>query len=155
MLLFSESTLEEVYLEWDDYMKKWSNGKIDNTSVIKRTLTSKTLSRASELAFDKMVTHKQPQSFSSLKLTSATLSSVEDPHSFKFLFKQTCIVPLAIERKIKAPEAIHLFYIQAVHNVTESHYPCDLNTSIQLAGLQIHCFLGDNIPEIHKVGHLG
>lgn len=63
---------------------------------------------------------------------------------------------LKIKDEIKAEDAgaIHLFYIQAAHNVVHSNYPCDVPTAIKLAGLQLHITVGNFNPEIHKAGYL-
>jgi len=41
------------------------------------------------------------------------------------------------EREMGDPVAKHYVYIQALHSVIESEYPCSVEDSIKLAGLQV------------------
>lgn len=139
LLLFAEMTIEEVKENWDEYMRKWSNtyAETQNTGF------TATISRAS--ALNKLTLQRPKTSY----------SFFEHDKEFRFLFRTTSILSLHTERNIKDPETNHLFYIQAVQDVISSHYPCDLSTAIQLAGLQAYITLGNRNPSLHQPGHLG
>ncbi len=48
-----------------------------------------------------------------------------DIPEMRLTFRTTAILPLSQERNIKDPMCIRLFYVQAVHNVLKSNYPCE------------------------------
>jgi len=58
------------------------------------------------------------------------------------------------EREIQDLIAKHHVYIQALHSVIESEYPCSLEDAIKLAGLQVQIVYGDHKPGNHVVGFL-
>jgi len=58
------------------------------------------------------------------------------------------------EREIQDLIAKHHVYIQALHSVIESEYPCSLDDAIKLAGLQVQIVYGDHKPGNHVVGFL-
>jgi len=58
------------------------------------------------------------------------------------------------EREMQDPVAKHHVYIQALHSVIESEYPCSAEDAIKLAGLQVQIVYGDLKPGTHQVGFL-
>jgi len=58
------------------------------------------------------------------------------------------------EREMQDPTAKHHVYIQALHSVIESEYPCSVEDAIKLAGLQVQIVYGDHKPTTHVVGFL-
>jgi len=50
--------------------------------------------------------------------------------------------------------AKHLVYIQALHSVIESEYPCSIDDALKLAGLQVQIVYGDHKAVSHTVGFL-
>ena len=57
------------------------------------------------------------------------------------------------EKEMIDPVAKNLVYIQAVHSVIESEYPCTPEDAIRLAGLQVQIVYGDHKPQ-YTVGFL-
>jgi len=58
------------------------------------------------------------------------------------------------EREIQDLTAKHHVYIQALHSVIESEYPCSVEDAIKLAGLQVQIVYGDHKSGNHTVGFL-
>jgi acyl-CoA-binding protein len=58
------------------------------------------------------------------------------------------------EREMLDLIAKHHVYIQALHSVIESEYPCSVEDAIKLAGLQVQITYGDHKPGNHVVGFL-
>lgn len=58
------------------------------------------------------------------------------------------------EREMQDPVAKNLVYIQAVHSVIESEYPCSQEDAIKLAGLQVQIVYGDHKPGTYVLGFL-
>jgi len=58
------------------------------------------------------------------------------------------------EREMQDLVAKHHVYIQALHSVIESEYPCTVEDAIKLAGLQVQIVYGDHKPGNHVVGFL-
>jgi len=58
------------------------------------------------------------------------------------------------EREMQDLIAKHHVYIQALHSVIESEYPCTVEDAIKLAGLQVQIVYGDHKPGNHVVGFL-
>jgi len=58
------------------------------------------------------------------------------------------------EREMQDLIAKHHVYIQALHSVIESEYPCSVEDAIKLAGLQVQITYGDHRPGTHLVGFL-
>lgn len=58
------------------------------------------------------------------------------------------------EREMQDPVAKHHVYIQALHSVIESEYPCSVEDAIKLAGLQVQIVYGDHKGSTHVVGFL-
>ncbi|KAL6071844.1 hypothetical protein QOT17_006017 [Balamuthia mandrillaris] len=77
-----------------------------------------------------------------------------DVPEMKLKFRTTAILPLSVERNIKDPMAVYLFYTQAVYNVIHSNYPCEPDLAVELAGLQLQRTVGDHNPEMHVEGYL-
>eukprot|EP01132_Coremiostelium_polycephalum_P000461 gene461-582_t len=66
---------------------------------------------------------------------------------FKLVYRPTSVLPLPIEKSIVSSEATHLFYIQAIHNVIQSNYPCDEDIALKLASIQLQVSVGDQKAE--------
>jgi len=58
------------------------------------------------------------------------------------------------EREMQDLTAKHHVYIQALHSVIESEYPCSVEDAIKLAGLQVQIVYGDHKASTHVVGFL-
>lgn len=58
------------------------------------------------------------------------------------------------EKEMADLVAKHHVYIQALHSVIESEYPCSMDDAIKLAGLQVQIVYGDYRPGIHQNGFL-
>lgn len=58
------------------------------------------------------------------------------------------------EREMQDLIAKHHVYIQALHSVIDSEYPCSVEDAIKLAGLQVQIVYGDHKPGNHVVGFL-
>lgn len=58
------------------------------------------------------------------------------------------------DREMKDSVAKHYLYIQALHSVIESEYPCTPEDAITLAGLQVQVNYGDHNSGTHTVGFL-
>jgi len=58
------------------------------------------------------------------------------------------------EKEMADLVAKHHVYIQALHSVIESEYPCSMEDAIKLAGLQVQIVYGDYRPGIHQNGFL-
>jgi len=58
------------------------------------------------------------------------------------------------EREMADLIAKHHVYIQALHSVIESEYPCIVEDALKLAGLQVQIVYGDHKPGTHTVGFL-
>jgi len=58
------------------------------------------------------------------------------------------------EREMSDLIAKHHVYIQALHSVIESEYPCSVEDALKLAGLQVQIVYGDHKPGTHVVGFL-
>jgi hypothetical protein len=85
------------------------------------------------------------------KTWNATSSdSKDEPH---FVFKKKIFIR-DDDKEMEDPVAKHLLYIQAVHNVINSDYPCNVDEAIKLAGLQVHIVYGDYNPTTHTPGFL-
>jgi len=44
--------------------------------------------------------------------------------------------------------------MQAVANVIQSNYPCDISTAVKLGSIQLQITVGDRKPDVHKPGYL-
>lgn len=58
------------------------------------------------------------------------------------------------EREMQDLTTKHHVYIQALHSVIESEYPCTPEDAIKLAGLQVQIVYGDHKASTHVVGFL-
>lgn len=74
-------------------------------------------------------------------------------NSTAFIFKKKIFLR-DDEKEMQDPVAKHLVYIQALYSVVESEYPCSIDDSIRLAGLQVQIVYGDHKPTSHMVGFL-
>eukprot|EP01089_Gocevia_fonbrunei_P015268 TRINITY_DN4417_c0_g1_i1.p1 TRINITY_DN4417_c0_g1~~TRINITY_DN4417_c0_g1_i1.p1 ORF type:complete len:330 (+),score=62.84 TRINITY_DN4417_c0_g1_i1:130-1119(+) len=84
------------------------------------------------------------------KSWTSNSDSKEEPH---FVFKKKTFIR-DDDKEMDDPVAKHLLYIQAVHNVINSDYPCNFDDALRLAGLQAHIVYGDNNPNTHSSGFL-
>ncbi|KAK5576079.1 hypothetical protein RB653_007217 [Dictyostelium firmibasis] len=66
---------------------------------------------------------------------------------FRLVYRPTSVLPLDIEKSINTKEATHLFYIQAIHNVIDSNYPCEEDVALKLASIQLQVLVGDQKME--------
>jgi hypothetical protein len=76
-------------------------------------------------------------------------------NDFRLVYRPTAIVPIKVERSVREPEAVHLFFLEAVNNIIKSNYPCDTTTAIELGGLQAQAIMGDRNAALHKRGYFG
>ncbi|KAF2078262.1 hypothetical protein CYY_000452 [Polysphondylium violaceum] len=81
------------------------------------------------------------------KLRSSFPTLGEEGH-FRLVYRPTSVLPLSLEKSIVSNEATHLFYIQAIHNVINSNYPCEEDIALKLASIQLQVSVGD-----HKAEH--
>jgi len=72
---------------------------------------------------------------------------------FAFIFKKKIFLR-EDDKELKDPVAKHLVYIESLHNVIESEYPCTIEEAIRLAGLQVQIVYGDHKSANHVVGFL-
>jgi len=84
---------------------------------------------------------------------SATGKESISEAEFAFIFKKKTFLR-DDEKELKDPVAKHLVYIEALHNVIESEYPCTVEDAIRLAGLQVQIVYGDHKAANHVVGFL-
>lgn len=84
-----------------------------------------------------------------LNRTTSRAAGLEDAEveEFKLVYRPTAVLPLRVEHGLTQPEAVHLLYVQAVHHVVNSNYPCLTQTAVVLAGVQLQIQLGDQKPE--------
>jgi len=71
----------------------------------------------------------------------------------KLLFKKKIFLR-DDDREMKDSVARHLLYIQALHSVIESEYPCSIEEALQLAGIQVYVTYGEHNINTHVVGFL-
>jgi len=161
MLLYSEQTIQEAYDDWPKLVQKYGqkmsltdNIKTVAAAVVNRPELVRSPTKIS-LQTSRSGTMKSSTSFSgksSPKLvarTSSRVGNLEDGEveDFKFVFRPTSVLPLSVEHNLVQPEAIHLLFVQAVHHVVNSNYPCLTQTAIILAGVQLQIQLGDQKPD--------
>lgn len=73
--------------------------------------------------------------------------------SCAFIFKKKIFLR-DDEKEMQDPVARNLVYIQAVHSVIESEYPCTIEDALRLASLQVQIVYGDHRPSTFVVGFL-
>lgn len=130
LLLFTHQKIGEVFRDWKMFEDRYNPPE---KTVITKTI-SKTFSRSGSLK------------------RASSLTSIDEP--VKLVFRMTSVLPLKEELKFNNDHsAVHLFYIQAVHNVIFSNYPCSIETAIKLGGIQLQLTLGNKTAE-HKPGYL-
>jgi len=83
----------------------------------------------------------------------AKLEKKKDSADPKLLFKKKIFLR-DDDREMKDSVARHLLYIQALHSVIESEYPCSVDECLQLAGLQVYVTYGEHNAQTHVVGFL-
>ncbi|KAN0043360.1 hypothetical protein ACTA71_011012 [Dictyostelium dimigraforme] len=98
----------------------------------------------------------QLQSQSSLSTTIASehasklrssFPTLGEEGQFRLVYRPTSVLPLELEKSINTAEATHLFYIQAIHNVINSNYPCEEDVALKLASIQLQVLVGDQKME--------
>jgi hypothetical protein len=82
-----------------------------------------------------------------------TDSSSGGNKSCAFVFKKKIFLR-DDEREMQDLIAKHHVYIQALHSVIESEYPCSVEDAIKLAGIQVQITYGDHKQPTHVVGFL-
>jgi hypothetical protein len=131
LLLYTQQSITDVYKDWSVFEQRY------NKKAPSLTLT------------------KSKKSFSTIqKSPSQDFVNPGSPEKLVLRFSTTAVLPLDEEKKFNDPGAIHLYYIQAVHNVIMSNYPCDAETAIRLGGIQLQLTVGDRNPDVHKAGYL-
>jgi len=79
--------------------------------------------------------------------------SAPNNKSAAFVFKKKIFLR-DDEKEMADLIAKHHVYIQALHSVIESEYPCSMEDALKLAGLQVLIVYGDHKPGTHTVGFL-
>jgi len=80
-------------------------------------------------------------------------SAPTSPSSPAFIFKKKIFLR-DDSKEMEDTVAKHLVYIQALHSVIESEYPCSMDDALKLAGLQVQIVYGDHKAISHTVGFL-
>jgi len=93
--------------------------------------------------------------FISEKWTTSLKTSNDNLIEPKFVFKKKVFLRDEDEFDTVDPVAKHLSYIQTVHSVIEGEYPCSIEDSIALAGLQTQVIYGAHNPANHVSGFFG
>jgi len=70
-----------------------------------------------------------------------------------FLFKKKIFLR-DDDKEMQDSVAKHIVFLQALYNVIESQYPCNMEDAVKLAGLQVQIVYGDHKPGNHAVGFL-
>lgn len=167
ILLYSDQTVQEAYDEWPELLSKYSMKRTitDNLKTVAASVVStkpELIRSPTKISLQRANTHANVgsslglSSSASLNKSNATLSrttsrvgNLEDAEveAFKFVFRPTAVLPLRVEHSLAQPEAVHLLYLQAVHHVINSNYPCLSQTAVILAGVQLQIELGDQKAE--------
>jgi len=79
---------------------------------------------------------------------------IKTPNFNSFLFKAKLVLKTSNQEVMSDPEAINLIYIQAIHDVVTSRYPCNEKDITVLAALQLQATFGDFKKEVHLPGWL-
>ncbi|GAM27300.1 hypothetical protein SAMD00019534_104750 [Acytostelium subglobosum LB1] len=171
-LLYSHQKIQEVITGWETIKKRYVDDQTSPTirsvgtirskivPTLTRKLSSPTLSSSngsssskqtspSTLKTKKGVTPSMSTSIAAdheSKLSSS-FPTLGEQGMFRLVYRATSVLPLSMERSIVSPEAIHLFYIQAIHHVINSNYPCDEDIALKLASIQLQVTVGDQKPE--------
>jgi len=135
LLLYTHQTVSQVFHDWSMIEERY-NPK-EATTIAQTIKSPKVLTRT-------------------ISRTLSKGKNLSDPEAgaIRLMFRTTSIVPLAEEKKYSDTGAVHLFYIQAVHNVIKSNYPCSVDTAIRLGGIQLQVIVGDRNLQVHKPGYL-
>jgi len=167
VLLYSDQTIQDAYDEWPMLVAKYGPKRTltDNLRTVasamvnlpepdSRSPTKVNLQRSKTAggSLNTSPSLKQTLSLSkspTLNRTTSRVGSLEDAEveEFKLVYRPTSVLPLRVEHGLTQPEAIHLLYVQAVHHVVNSNYPCLTQTAVVLAGVQLQIQLGDQKPE--------
>jgi len=96
-----------------------------------------------------------PNSGSSVSLSLPNLLNPEKPPVKReppcFIFRKTCFFR---NESLDDPVARNLTYIQVLHYIVESIYPCSIDEAVTLAGIQFHVIYGDHKDETHSAGFI-
>jgi len=148
LLLYTHQKVANVFTDWHIYEDRYNpQHKPTVTRTIRTTLHSK---------ISKSVTAMGFSSISPTRNTSKIFNSMvlSDSDALRMVFRTTSILPLSIEQQFNDPGAVHLFYIQAVYNVVHSNYPSEIETAIELGGIQLQLTVGDRNQQLHTLGYL-
>jgi len=164
LLLFTHQKISEVTSDWhifeDRYNPQASRLTRSATGPQKISKTStalpqmRTLTRTMSTFTSKLTKSKTYGAQAGAMSALSMLQSQLDSEEFKLMFRTTAVVPLQSEEACTDPGAVHLFYIQAVFHVIRSNYPCDVQTAIQLGGIQLQLNVGNRNPQVHRPGYL-
>jgi hypothetical protein len=134
LLLYTHQKLVDLEKDWPQFMDRYGRNEkaSDPFSLAK---IANTLTRSS----------------SQLDSRESTAMFQEE---FRVVFRTTSVLMLADELKDTDPGALQLFYIQAVHNIVHSNYPCLVEQAVELGGLQVQLTVGDQNRDVHKPGYL-
>eukprot|EP01119_Soliformovum_irregulare_P008627 TRINITY_DN2172_c0_g1_i6.p1 TRINITY_DN2172_c0_g1~~TRINITY_DN2172_c0_g1_i6.p1 ORF type:complete len:420 (-),score=89.08 TRINITY_DN2172_c0_g1_i6:21-1280(-) len=132
LLLYPHQRVDSIFKDWELFEQRYNNARPSGGKNIGSTLA---------------------RSMSSLARTPSIREEPAETET-KLVFRKTAIVPLSEEMRYQDSGAVHLFYIEAVRNVLASNYPCEVETAIQLGGIQLQLTVGDKNNDIHKPGYL-
>ncbi|KAN0034283.1 hypothetical protein ACTFIV_000780 [Dictyostelium citrinum] len=108
------------------------------------TLGRKNKAQSSQSQSSSLSTTIASEHASKLRSSFPTLG---EEGQFRLVYRPTSVLPLEVEKSINTAEATHLFYIQAVHNVINSNYPCEEDVALKLASIQLQVLVGDQKME--------
>lgn len=158
LLLYAESTVQDAYDEWGKLLEQYGSKKsltddlktvaaaVVNRPELVRSPTKVSLQQSKSSTLKHSASYgSKPKPASTLARTTSRVGTLEDGEvdDFKFVFRPTSVLPLSVEHSLEQPEAVHLLFVQAVHHVVNSNYPCLTQTAIILAGVQLQIQLGD------------
>ena len=125
-----------------------------NHGVTKTESTLSKLTRTLSMT-PRRAQQEQPMELQQPQAQAQSQASPRDGGSyFKLMLKPTTILPLQEEAGVASPSGINLFYLQAVYDTIESHYPTTAEDAVTLAGMQMYVTNGAYDPAVHKPGFL-
>lgn len=164
ILLYSDMTIQDAYDDWPKMVEQYGArrtltddlktvaAQVVNRPELTRSPTKITLQTSKSSKASTMRTSTsfgKPAKPAALARSSSRVGNLEDGdvEDFKLVFRPTSVLPLSVEHSLTQPEAIHLLFVQAVHHVVNSNYPCLTQTAIILSGVQLQIQLGDQKPD--------
>lgn len=75
----------------------------------------------------------------------------EGPDPYRFMFKAKLILKTTNPRLLDDEDALHLFYVQAVHDIVHGRYPAEARDCPSLAALFLQANFGDFRSEEHSL----